>query len=71
MEMIIPLGIWCLVGLVIFMKSTSKTERQSFVDDFNDSNIPNKMLIVFLMVFILISYPAAKMCEFVERILGL
>lgn len=71
MEVIIPLGIWCLVGLVIFMKSTSKTERQYFIDDFIYSNIPNKMLIVFLMVFTLISYPVAKICEFVERILGL
>lgn len=71
MSILSPLCLYCLVGLPMFMRNTSKTERQLIIDEFKCSNIPNKMLIVFLMVFILISYPVAKICEFVERILGL
>ena len=66
MGVIIPLGIWCLVGFIIFMKNTSKTERQTFIDDFNHANIPEKMFIVFLMFCILILHPIAKICEILE-----
>lgn len=66
MGVMIPLGIWCLVGFIIFMKSTSKTERQTFIDDFNYSNIPNKMFIIYLMFCILILHPIAKICEIFE-----
>lgn len=57
MRVIILLGIWCLIGLIMFMKSTRKTERQTFMDDFNYSNIPGKIFIVFLMFCILIFHP--------------
>lgn len=48
------------------MKNTSKTERQTFIDDFNHANIPEKMFIVFLMFCILILHPIAKICEILE-----
>lgn len=66
MRVIILLGIWCLIGLIMFMKSTRKTEQQTFMDDFNYSNIPGKIFIVFLMFCILIFHPIAKICEIFE-----
>ena len=66
MEVIVPLVIWCLISLVTFMKSTSKTERQTFVDEFIYSNIPNKILMACLMFGILILHPIAKICEILE-----
>lgn len=66
MEVIVMFGIWCFVGFIIFMKNTSKTERQTFIDDFNYSKIPDKMFIIFLMFCILFLYPIAKVCEILE-----
>lgn len=66
MGVIIPLSIWCFIGLFMFIKSTSKQERRYMIDDFNYSSILGKMFIVFLMFCILILHPIAKICEMFE-----
>ena len=66
MGVIIPLSIWCFIGLCTFIKSTSKQERRYMINDFNYSNILGKMFIVFLMFCILILHPIAKICEIFE-----
>lgn len=66
MELVIPLCIWCVLGLVLFLKDTTKTEQQYMIEEFNYASIYSKFLTIVLFLGILLLYPIAKICEILE-----
>lgn len=66
MELIILLSTWCVLGLVLFLKDTTKIERQYMIEEFNYASIYSKFLTIVLFLGILLLYPIAKICEILE-----
>ena len=66
MELVILLCIWCVLGLVLFLNDTTKTEQQYIIEEFNYASIYNKFLTIVLFLGILLLYPIAKICEILE-----
>ena len=66
MEILVTLCIWCIIGLVLFLKDTTKTEKQYMIEEFNYASIYSKFLTIVLFLGILLLYPTAKICEIFE-----